>query len=352
MLALTVQPGSPNSTRLDTWPEPTQRPGQALVAAVALGICGTDREIVAGSYGQAPPGSTRLVLGHESLGRVLDAPAGSDLASGDLVVGIVRRPDPVPCTACARGEWDMCRNGRYTERGIKEAHGYGAERFALAPEFAVKVAPSLGVLGVLLEPCSVVAKAWDHIERIGRRTSTWRPGRVLVTGAGPVGLLAALLARQRGLETYVMDRVAGGAKTRLVAGLGARYLRAGSCDLRDVHAEIVIECTGADEVVLEVIQHCGGDGIVCLAGVSSGHRRLAFDVSGFNREAVLSNDVIFGSVNANRIHYAAAAEALAAADPEWLEGLINRRVPLARWAEAFEPREDDVKVVLEFAGGV
>src|SRR6202043_1086195 len=120
-------------------------------------------------------GEPRLVLGHESLGEVEAAPRGCGVAPGDLVVGIVRRPDPEPCPACAGGEGDMCRNGRYPERGIKERHGYGAERFRIEPEFAVKVDPSLGILGVLLEPASILAKAWDHIERIGRRAQVWTP---------------------------------------------------------------------------------------------------------------------------------------------------------------------------------
>src|SRR5579872_2029330 len=193
MRALTVAPGRKGSIQLEDRPDLEPPPGCALVEAVALGLCGTDRDIVAGDYGWAPAGEERLILGHESLGRVVEAPPGSDLRPGDLVVGIVRRPDPVPCPACAVGEWDMCRNGRYTERGIKERHGYGAERWAIEPDFAVKVDPRLGLLGVLLEPTSVVAKAWDHILRIGRRTRAWTPGRVLVTGAGPVGLLAAML---------------------------------------------------------------------------------------------------------------------------------------------------------------
>lgn len=100
---------------------------------------------------------------------------------GDLVDGIVRRPDPVPCDYCAAGEWDMCRNGRYTERGIKERDGYAAEQIRIEPDFAVRVDPTLGVLGVLLEPASVVAKAWDHAERIGRRSRA--PGRALTESA-------------------------------------------------------------------------------------------------------------------------------------------------------------------------
>ncbi|XVU23001.1 alcohol dehydrogenase catalytic domain-containing protein [Actinoplanes sp. CA-054009] len=95
-------------------------------ARLALGICGTDREIAAGEYGWAPPGRDRLVLGHESLGRVRAAPAGSGFAPGDLIVGVVRRPDPQPCGACAHGDFDMCRNGRYTERGINKSTGTAA----------------------------------------------------------------------------------------------------------------------------------------------------------------------------------------------------------------------------------
>src|SRR5262249_12280006 len=158
------------------------------------------------------PGSQRLVLGHESLGMVEAAPAGTGFARGDLVVGIVRRPDPVPCPACAVGECDMCRNGRYVERGIKERNGYGAEPIRLEPEFAIKVSADLGDLGVLVEPTSIVAKAWDHTERVGKRTRSFAPRVLAVTGAGPVGLLAALLGKQRGLELHVFDRSAEGLK--------------------------------------------------------------------------------------------------------------------------------------------
>jgi glucose 1-dehydrogenase len=200
MRAITVLPGIANSARLDEVPEPPLSEGPVLVRTLALGVCATDREILVGAYGSAPPGEQRLVLGHESLGTVEAAPDDSGLVPGDLVVGIVRRPDPEPCPACAAGEWDMCRNGRYTERGIKERHGYGAERFRVETEFVVNVEPSLGMLGVLLEPASILAKAWDHIERIGRRTRIWAPRTLLVTGAGPIGLLAALMGFQRDLE--------------------------------------------------------------------------------------------------------------------------------------------------------
>ena len=350
MRALTIEPGKANSLRLEDRPEPEPREGTLLVQALALGVCGTDREIIAARYGSAPAGERRLVLGHESLGRVIEAPKGSGFFEGDLVMGIVRRPDPAPCPACAAGEWDMCRNGRYTERGIKDAHGYGAERFRLRPQFAVRVEPALGLLGVLVEPASVLAKAWDHIERIGGRTRSWRARSVLVTGAGPVGLLAALMGRQRGLDVHVFDRNENGPKPELVAGLGGAYHSGDVKDLPDLQPDVIIECTGAAPVVAEMVQRSGADGIVCLAGISSGGRSLNFDMGGFNRETVLRNDVVFGTVNANRAHYETAVRSLTAADPAWLSRTISRRVPLARWAEAFEDRPDDVKVVLDFAG--
>jgi len=345
MRAITVLPGQEHSAALEEVPEP-EGTGGLLVEAVALGICGTDAEIVGGLYGEAPPGHARLVLGHESLGRVLEAPQGTAFSPGDLVVGIVRRPDPEPCAPCAAGEWDFCRNGRYTERGIKALDGYGSERWRLEPEFAVPVAPELGFLGVLLEPASVVAKAWEQIERIAARASP-RPGTVLVTGAGPIGMLAALLAVQRGLETHVLDRVESGPKPELVRDLGATYHVSPVAEVAP-RADVILECTGAAPVVLDVMSHNAPNAIVCLTGVSTGGRTVPVDAGELNRRLVLENDVVFGTVNANRRHYELAADALLRADRAWLERVVSRRVPLERWTEALERRPEDVKVVVDF----
>jgi glucose 1-dehydrogenase len=318
-----------------------------LVETLAVGICSTDLEIVAGAYGEAPPGKERLILGHESLGRVREAPAGSGLKPGDLVVGIVRRPDPVPCPNCAAGEWDMCRNGRYTERGIKGLDGYCSERYRIRPEFAVPVAPHLGRVGVLLEPASVLAKAWEHVERIGKR-AVWEPRRVLVTGAGPIGLLAALIGVQRGLHVDVLDRLTTGPKPGLVRDLGADY-HTDSVEELARGADVVIECTGVGQLVFDAMQNTAPDSIVCLTGISSGGRPLSVDMAALNKGMVLENDVVFGSVNANRRHYEKAADALAKADAGWLERLITRRVPLDHWSEALKRRPDDVKTVIELS---
>ena len=347
MRALTVIPLQAGSAAVTDMPDPEPGPGELLVDGIALGVCGTDREIMAGDYGWAPPGAERLILGHESLGRVREAPPESGFAPGDLVVGVVRRPDPEPCPACARGEFDFCRNGRYTERGIKELHGYGSEQWTVEADYAVKLDPELVPVGMLMEPTTILAKAWDQIERIGAR-AYFAPERVLVTGAGPIGLLAALLGAQRGLEVHVLDRNTDGPKPELVDALGARYHHSDVATVAgEVNPEVIVEATGAEQVVAEAMAHNAAAGIVCLTGVSSEGRPLTIDLGSLNRDIVLENDVVFGTVNANLRHYAMAAEALAAADRSWLERMISRRVPLEEFELAVERQPDDVKVVLD-----
>ncbi|HEY6275696.1 MAG TPA: glucose 1-dehydrogenase [Streptosporangiaceae bacterium] len=349
MRAITVIPGEQGSVGLTDMPEPPDEDGPVLVQTQAVGICGTDVEIINGEYGSAPPGQDRLVIGHESLGRVAEAPQGSGFGPGDLVVGIVRRPDPVPCPACAAGHWDMCTNGRYTERGIKDRHGYASERYRIQPEYLVAVDPSLRILGVLLEPATVVAKAWDHIEKIGRRAA-WAPQNVLVTGAGPIGLLAALLSVQRGYQTYVVDLVTGGRKPQMARRLGASYVHRADLSEAAAEADIIIECTGHVQMLLEAGPQNVRYRITCLTGVSAAGAEATVDPGLLNRNMVLQNSVLFGSVNANRHHYELAAAALAQADRGWLADLITRQVPLDRWADAYTREPDDIKTVLSFPG--
>jgi glucose 1-dehydrogenase len=343
--AITVRPGRPGSGELSEMPEPHPDEGAILVQGLAMGVCGTDEEILDGEYGEAPAGAERLILGHESLGRVLEAPPGAGVGPGDLVVGIVRRPDPEPCACCAAGEWDMCRNGRYTERGIKARHGYGSERWRVEPDFCVRLDPALERTGVLLEPATILAKAWKHIDEIAAR-ACFGGERALVTGAGPVGLMAALMAVQRGYELHVIDLVETGPKPDLVRALGGRY-HAGAKPSDVPPPDVVVDATGVSEVIVDAIGATAPNGVTCLTGLSSAGHRIQVDVGALNQQLVLENDVVFGSVNANREHYELAAQALARADPGWLERLITRRVPLERWDEALERGDDDVKVVIE-----
>jgi threonine dehydrogenase-like Zn-dependent dehydrogenase len=341
-----VTPGTAGSVRLEDIPEPDISLGSMVVETLAVGICGTDVEIASGSYGWAPPGRERLVLGHESLGRVLD-PGPTGFQVGEHVVGIVRRPDPAPCPNCAVGEWDMCSNGGYTERGIKQLDGFMAERWRIEPDYAVRVDNELDTLGVLLEPTTVVAKAWEQIGSIGRRTF-WDPHTVLVVGAGPIGLLAALIGVQHGGEVHVLDRTTSGLKPALVGQLGATYHSGRIADI-GFHPDVVVECTGVVDLIRDAAEAVAPGGIICLTGVGSSTATLSVPAAGLATQAVLKNLVLFGSVNANRRHYFRAAKVLEAADRGWLEQLLTRRVSPDDVEGGLERDPDDIKVVVEFA---
>ncbi|MGW6276739.1 glucose 1-dehydrogenase [Kribbella sp. NPDC055071] len=347
MRAMTVTAGKADSARVGEVEEPPVGDGSVLVEGLLTGICGTDIELVSGLFGTGRPGSDHLVIGHESLGRVLEAPVGSGFSTGDLVAGVVRRPDPEPCPACARGEWDFCRNGRYTERGIKDMDGYGAERWRVDPYFATPVPSELGHLGVLVEPASVLTKAWEQVDLVGRR-SWYAPKHVLVTGAGPIGLLAAMVAVQRGYDVHVLDRVTGGPKPDLVRALGATYLT----DLSDLSVvpDVVIEATGAGQLVFDCAKLLGPAGVMCLIGIAPGPATVDVQLSALIRQLVVRNVALVGVVNAAKRHYADAVDVLLAADRSWLEGLITRTVPLSDWPSALVREPDDIKVVVDLRG--
>jgi threonine dehydrogenase-like Zn-dependent dehydrogenase len=303
-------------------------------------------DIVSGNYGWAPPGKSRLVLGHESLGRVIDPGPRSSLKKGDLVVGIVRRPDPVPCPNCAVGEWDMCTNGQYTERGIKEIHGFMSERWRIEPEYAIKVDSSLGILGVLLEPMTVITKALEQVFRAGQR-AFWEPKTALVTGAGPIGLLAALRLRANNLDVHVLDRADTGPKPDLVHDMGATYHTGSALDL-DFDPDIIVECTGVGSVIGDAIQKIASGGIICLTGVGSGgvESRAVGDIA---KAVVLKNNLVVGSVNANKRHWYRAGQNLAASDRAWLSRMITRREKPENFQQALVRQPDDVKVIIQFS---
>jgi threonine dehydrogenase-like Zn-dependent dehydrogenase len=347
MKAITVEPKNPGTARWEDIPEPDPRNGSVLVEGVAVGVCGTDVEIVEGKYGWAPPGQSRLVLGHESLGRVLDPGPASGLKKGDLVVGIVRRPDTVPCSNCAVGEWDMCHNGQYTERGIKQIDGYMSEQWRIEPEYAIKVDPTLGILGVLLQPTTVVSKAWEMVTAVGQR-SLWEPRSVLVTGAGPIGLLAALLGVHRGMDVHVLDRVTSGHKPDLVKALGATYHSGKAADI-GFEPEVIIECTGVGTVIGDSMLKLRAGGVMCLTGVGSGGITSRMSVADVSAAIVLKNLVLVGSVNANKRHWFKAGQALARADRNWLAHLITRREKPENFKQALERKPDDIKVAIQFS---
>jgi glucose 1-dehydrogenase len=148
-------------------------------------------------------------------------------------------------------------------------------------------APS--VLGVLLEPTTVAAKAWESVMAVGQR-AFWEPRTVIVTGAGPIGLLAALLGKQRGFDVHVLDRAESSVKPELVHSLGATY-HTGTVATIGFEPDIIVECTGAGSVISDAFQHIGSGGVVCLSGLGSGGHASGLPIADVATEAVLKNNV-------------------------------------------------------------
>ncbi len=358
MRAVVVTPKQAGSGRLVEAPDPQPQDGEVLVQIHQVGLDGTDAEILQGQYGEAPPGDDYLIIGHESLGRVAEVTAGVEkLSPGDWVVAIVRRPDPVPCRNCAAGEWDMCLNGRYTERGIKGCHGFLAEFYTEGPDYLVNVPAELSNVAVLLEPLSIVEKAVEQIERIQSRL-VWQPERAVVLGAGPIGLLAGMLLSLEGLEVHIYDATEHGLKRDLAEATGASYIWAGEHQLgHELAAEIgpvdiMLEATGFSPLAFDAMDMVAPNGIVCLTGVSGGARKLEVSVDHLNLEMVLSNKVVFGTVNANRRHFESGVRHLQEIEVRWpglLSRMITRRLPLKDFGAALERSPGHVKSIVEIA---
>jgi threonine dehydrogenase-like Zn-dependent dehydrogenase len=356
MRAVAVVPGRHGSAHLRDAPDPEPADGHALVRVLEAGVCGTDVEIADGLYGEAPPGAAFLILGHENLGLVETSPRGAHVQPGDLVVATVRRPCPERCQPCARGQNDMCVTGHFTERGIRGLHGFMSETYSESPAYLVKLPGHLRAFAVLLEPMSVVQKGIDHAYRIQERLS-WNPRTAVVLGAGPVGILAAVALRLRGLDVTVAAREREGSfKDALLREAGIRYSSTASVPLAELPGrtgpvDIVFEATGATAVVFPAMRMLGPDGVCILSSVTGGSEPTEVDLSTWNREMVLGNRVVFGTVNAGRGHFESGARDLEIAEariPGWLGRLITRRLPVTDVAAALVRRPEDIKTVLVF----
>jgi threonine dehydrogenase-like Zn-dependent dehydrogenase len=338
MKALAVTPGVPNSLRLIDVPKPSidDVPGGrgVLVRVLRVGVDGTDKEINAAEYGQAPAGDDFLITGHEGFGQVEAVGAHvTEVVPGDFVVATVRRPGSSLYDRI--GTSDMTTDDVYFERGINLRHGYLTEYYVDDVEFVVKVPARLAPVGVLLEPMTVVEKGIAQAYEIQRRLRVWRPQRAAVMGAGTIGLLAALVLRLRGLEVTVFGlQPAPYLNSNLLALLGVRYVSTMFTPVVDGGRafgpfDLIFEATGYSPIVFESMQALGKNGVLVLSSVTGGNRMVQVPADRLNLEFVLGNKVMVGTVNANRDYFEAGVRDMALAEaqfPGWLARLLTHPV--------------------------
>ena len=351
MLGLVTTPGRAQSTEVAELPDPRPAPGELLLKALEVGVCGTDREISEGSFGVAPAGAERLLLGHELLGEVQSD--GHGFTRGDLVAATVRRSCG-HCEACAEGSPDACHTGDYAERGITGLDGFASELVAERAEHLVPVPPSLGRLGVLAEPASVCARAIRHARAVGER-QPWRAERALVVGPGAIGMITTYFLRLDGFEVWVAGRSKPPTpKSKLAEACGARYVSTAQTPLPALAEDtggfdVVIEAAGDAQVMLDTLGLLRRNGVACLLGVDGSRRSIAIDGPVLGVDTIIQNRALLGSVNAHARDWEAAVDHLDRARARWpgaLDEFVGLRVPVDRFADAFGFR--GVKATLRF----
>jgi glucose 1-dehydrogenase len=336
-------------------------PDGVKMRMLAVGVCGTDREICAFEYGTAPQGSDHFVLGHESLGEVVEVgPAVERVKPGDLVIATVRRPCPrASCAACRAGRPDFCLTGEYHEHGIKDMHGFMTE-FVVDAEAYLNVAPAeLREVAILVEPLTIAEKALIQVRNIQDRLP-WDGyhHRALVLGAGPVGLLGAMALIQSGFETFVYSGEAlPNPKADIAAAIGARYICTHDKPVAKAAEEIgnidlVYEATGASQFAFEVLPYLGSNGIFVFTGVPGKGQEVDLDTGIIMKNLVLKNQIVLGTVNAGFDAFQAAIRDLAAFYGRWpaaVRALITGRYPIEGFHDLLFGASHGIKNVIALA---
>jgi threonine dehydrogenase-like Zn-dependent dehydrogenase len=349
MRAFAVNPNNGHAG-LEEMPEPgPPASSEVLLRTLEVGVCGTDREIADQHYGTPPPGEDRLVIGHEALAEVIEVGQSvTALSVGDLVVPSVRRPCPhASCSACRANRQDFCYTGDFTERGIKERHGFMAERIVEDQRYLTHLPAQLREVGVLIEPLTIAEKALAQVWQVQQRLP-WAcsiNGEVLpsqgctalVLGAGPVGMLGAMALAESGFHTFVYSREPeGGPRSQLVESFGGVYLSAESISVDALPArldgiDLVYEATGASGLSFDVLGQLGVNGVFIFTGVPGRKHVTEIEAGTLMRKMVLKNQVLFGTVNADADAFVSAVqrlERLVGRWPEAVKALISQRWPL------------------------
>jgi threonine dehydrogenase-like Zn-dependent dehydrogenase len=340
---------------------------QVKLRMIEAGVCGTDREICAFEYGTPPPGSQHLIIGHESLGEVIEiGSAVRRLKTGDLVVPMVRRSCPHEhCMACRAGRQDFCFTGDFTERGIKEQHGFMAQFIVDDEQFMSPVPRELHDVAVLVEPLTIAEKGLAQVWEIQQRLP-WScpvaPGkaqahchRAVVLGAGPVGLLGAMALVNADFDTWVYAREPRpNPKSVVLESIGAKYLSAETHSLQDLadavgNVDLVYEATGASRLAFDMMKYLGTNGIFIFTGVPSRKTPVEVDTDLMMRNLVLRNQVIFGTVNAGRQAFEASIRDIGEFSKRWpeaMKSMITGRFPMEAHRELLLGKNTGIKNVI------
>ena len=353
-------------------PEPrVEDPHDVALRILEVGVCGTDREICAFEYGTPPAGSDYLVIGHESLGEVAEVgPGVTRVRPGDLVVPMVRRPCAIPtCIACADDRQDFCFTGQFTERGINQRHGFMTERVVDHEKYMNVVPRELRDVAVLAEPLTIAEKALRQIWEVQMRLP-WacasEPGRpaghcraAVVLGAGPVGLLGAMALSASGFTVFVYSREpAPNPKSETVEAIGGHYVSSQQTSPEELAArvgniDVVYEASGASGVSFDLMRVLGTNGIFVFTGVPGRKSPIELDADTLMRRLVLNNQVVFGTVNADRAAFEAAIAHLGEFRRRWpeaLAALITGRHPIERHAALLGGQAGGIKHVIALGG--
>lgn len=353
MKAIVAEPPKRNSVKLVEIPKPIPGESEVLLKTLCVGIDGTDREIDEGIYGTPPKGFDYIILGHEAIARVQEVgDQVTGLSESDLVVPTVRRPCDENCLNCRIGETDMCLTGNYYEHGIYRLHGFASEYALSDANFLIKIPKTLEDVAVLLEPLSIAEKAVAQSFKIQKRAE-WQPEKAFVVGAGPLGLLATIILRSKGLEVYAAaTREKESLKATIVRSVGGSYINVRDIPIGTMEEkfDIVIEATGRVEPALEALNLLGANGVICFLGVYR-EKRACQEFGKVLTNMVLGNRLVFGSVSSNKKHFQMGIKDMLETRSRHgniLGRLVTKKLYPTDFERAFKPEREDIKTIICF----
>ena len=351
-----------------TIPEILQ-PHQVLFRVLDVGICGTDKEICRFEFGTPPIGSEHLILGHECVGEVVRVGESvTRFQLGDLVIPSVRRPcGQSECAPCRNGRQDYCVSGEFTERGIKEAHGFMSELVVEDERFLFAVPKALRKHAVLVEPLAIAEKALQQIAAAQQRIP-WqfekdtsveenRNRKALVLGAGPIGLLGAMALRKRGFQTFVYSlEPDDSSRATITTSFGSTYISAQQKTVEDLRSfignvDVVYEACGSTRLTFEVLHLLGPNAVMVLSGIPDSKEMLSIDVHQLMHDLVTKNQVILGTVNSGADAFVEAVDDLTLFHDRWpiaLEKLISQRTYVDQFEQVLCGEFAGIKNVVTF----